>query len=155
MLVTFVQLDIRSGNKRSRMVEYVAPMDLNAVTVMGPDSNSDTLNGVSVITPPKFISGKTSKLQYRDALRRWFIMLNRIAQSDQKTKGLLNGAGRLIYLACDNDAQCILQQAEVSESLNLNGSDTEPSRWILINTIIELIAKDNANERIQHELNCL
>lgn len=125
-------------------------MDYDADTVMNSGEKSDTLNGISFNTPPKFISGNTSKLQYLDALRRWIVMLNKVAQSDPKTKGLLNVAVHLIYKASDNDDQCTLQQAEVNGCLNLSGCETDPSGIILTNERIELIAKDTANQRIQN-----
>lgn len=133
----------------------IAQMEPDTVTVMGPGGSSDTLNGVSLNPPPKFISGIALKIQYRDAMRRYIKILNTIAQSDLETKGLLNGAGHLIYLACDNGAQCILRQAEVNGRLNLSGRDTDPSIVISTSTIIKPIAKDSANERIQNELDCL
>lgn len=104
---------------------------------------------------PKLISGKTSNVQYRDVLRRLIMMIYVISQSDQTSKGIRCGAGHLTYLACDNDAQCILQEAGLDGRLYLNGSDTDPKRTTLVNIVVKLIAAEYRNERAHNELACL
>lgn len=79
-------------------------------------------------------------------------MIYRIALSERKTKGVLDGAGHLIYSACDNNAHRILYQDEVNEKLALNGFELDPSSINLTNSIIDLIAEDYPNERIRNEL---
>lgn len=75
-------------------------------------------------------------------------MIYKTVLSVQKTKGLLNGAGNLIYLACANDAHCTLHQIERNGKVNLNRFELDPSRINLEIKFIESIAKDHLNERI-------
>lgn len=68
-------------------------------------------------------------------------MLNRISSSDGKLEGLLEGTGHHIYLTCDNDGQWVLQQVEAEGLLELNGSYSDPTKEMLVNSILDLIAK--------------
>lgn len=124
--------------------------------VMGPGGNSlvhsDTPNFNSA---PKFISNETSKKRYRDTLRRWVRILANVANSDKKYKGILSAAGNLIYWACDVHAQDMLQKAELAGELNLDGSEDDEDRTNLVESIINIIAKESPTDKLRQEVELL
>lgn len=82
-------------------------------------------------------------------------MVNRILPSNIKLKNHLEGTGHLIYLICDHDAQCVWQQAEEKGFFDLNSSNSDPTREKLAKSVLDLIAKDKASEKVRTELDWL
>ena len=124
-------------------------------TVMGPESSSVSFSGASVTSPPKFVSNVTAKTKYRDSLRRWMRMLTQFAKVDSKSKAILEGAGHLIYLSCDTLSQELLNQAEKSGELVLDGQQDDVSRNKMVEKILNTIAKDTPTEKVKREVDLL
>lgn len=125
---------------------------------MGPEmisSEVDRSHDVNPMSPPKFLTGVTSKVVYRDTLRRWIRMINGCAEVDTKHKAILRSAGHLVYMACDGLSKELLKQKENSGKLNMDGETEDKNRSKLMESIIETIAKDTPNEAVMREVELL
>lgn len=68
---------------------------------------------------PECITEKTPITRYRIELRKWVKNVNIFAQPYRMEKFIRNGAGNLIYLACEEVAQDKIQNARQMKILNL------------------------------------
>ena len=132
-------------------------MSHEKLTVMGPEALSSSTRGANhnQDQPPMFVTNHTIKSKYRDDIRGWIQMLIMFAEVDTKSKAMVNGAGPLVYRACDDYAQQIIQSAETSASINLKGSKNDPTREALVEQIINIIAKDSTTELMRMEVELL
>lgn len=123
--------------------------------VMSPEEVSSASNDADPNSPPTFVSKETSKTRYRYSLRRWLQPINDLAEKDSKFEGVLKGVGNRIYLCCDFHSRDLLTRAENSGKLSLRGSDEDPSRTNLFESIIEIITRDAPSEMIKREIDLL
>ena len=124
---------------------------------MGPAALSSAPQGGSgtATQAPQFVTNKTPKARYRDAIRMWVQMVFMFSEVDTKSKAILKGAGHLIYMACDDCAQQMLRSAEKTGSLTLKGDVNDPTREMLVEDIINVIAKDSPTEIVRMEVDLL
>lgn len=120
-------------------------------TVMGPQGVIPNSNG-NTNNAPRYDTGKTDKLRYRDAVSKWTTMIRKLSKVDNKFKGILDTVGILIYMNCDQPAQDLLTRAEKNGSLNLEGDDEDEDRKILVNKILDIIAEDTSHDRVSREV---
>lgn len=125
--------------------------DMQNITVMGPAATSSDA-ATPVLNPPKFITNKTNKVQYRDAIMTWAEIVRSFAQADPKAKARLDMMGLIIYLACDDEAKAKLRAEETENRLILKGSSDDPNRVALIEKLLTAIAYETPSERIQREV---
>lgn len=125
---------------------------------MGPESllsEAGRSQDTNPLNPPKFVTGVTSKMAYRDTLRRWIRMISGCAEVNNKYKAFLRSAGHMIYMACDDMTKEMLKQSEKSDMLDLDGDASDSIGKALIETIIGIIAKDTPNEAVIREVQFL
>lgn len=79
-------------------------------------------------------------------------MFSLVLKSYSSSKKVLGEACHLTNLSCDNNAQCVLRQAELDARIGLNGSDMDPTGSALESTILNLVAARHADERIHDEM---
>ena len=132
-------------------------MTTDISTVMGPATlSSAPQRGLgNTYQAPHFITNETPKARYRDALRMWIQMLFMFSEVDSKSKAMLKGAGHLIYMACDDYAQQMLRSAEKSGTLSLKGEQNDPEKQLLVESIINVIAKESPTELVRLEVDLL
>lgn len=106
----------------------------------------------SLSSAPQFVTSTTSKAKYRECLRRWTSSLNGLAKSDPEEKGILESAGNVIILACDDIAQNVFSQAERAGIVYLDVGQNDLTREKSIEAVIEILAKDRPTERLTKEL---
>lgn len=120
-------------------------------TVMGPEGVLSTSN-CNTNNAPRFETGKTDKLRYRDALHKCSTMIRKLAKVDRKFNGILDTIGIMIYMSCDQSAQDVLTRAEKNGTLNLERDDKHDDRSQLINKNLDIIAEDSQHDRITREI---
>lgn len=76
---------------------------------------------------------------------RTFIMLQRLRT--QNKSGPVNSL-HFIYPICDDNAQDMMLQAQLSNMLSVNGSPYDPSRETLFEKILNNIAKATPTEHL-------
>lgn len=74
---------------------------------------------------------------------------------DTKHKAILESIGHNIYLSCDKIPRELLKPAEKSCKLDMHGDKEDPTREILVGTILEVISKDTPNETVMREVDLL
>lgn len=131
------------------------PVNSRSITVMGPDDTSSGQPGINPIHPPKFLTNKTNKKEYRDSIRAWIQMMNSFAQADSKYRAHVQGAGHLIFMMCDMTSKEILKQAETDGKLTLKGNESDPTRTALVESIVEVLATESPTEAVRHEVDIL
>lgn len=104
---------------------------------------------------PRYATGITNKVDYRDILVRWVRMINNCAIVDTKHRAILASIGHNIYLACDKIARELLKQAEKTGRLNMDGDESDPTRVNLVTAILDIVAKDTPNEAVMREVDLL
>ena len=82
-------------------------------------------------------------------------MLIVFAEVDTKSKAMLMGAGHLIYRCCDDYAQQMIQSAEKSGNIIPKGTADDLSRELLVESIIDVIAKQSTTELVRMEVDLL
>lgn len=103
----------------------------------------------TITNAPKFFVNPTSNVRYLDYVQRLMKKINIFVEMDNKLKAFSAGAGYLIYLSCDSDAQDLLSMAEAINNIVLDGSDKDDLRKEnMIKNIIKTIAKDSPTEII-------
>lgn len=70
---------------------------LSQLRVMGPGGNSDVCEIMNLNSAPKFMTNETTKIRYRDYMRRWIKIIGEVYEKDDKYKGLFAAAGSLVY----------------------------------------------------------
>lgn len=128
--------------------------DSQRLTVMGPAYTSSD-NHPSTLDPPSYITNRTNKVQYKDALRTWADIIRSFAKFDRKSEARLDMVGLIIYMSCDTDSKAKLRAAETEGVLNLKGQTNDPERIQLISRILDVIAAESASEKIQREVTLL
>lgn len=125
---------------------------------MGPElalSEGRGSQSFNPMNPPAFVTGGTSKVVYRDTLRRWIRMINGCAEVDTKHKALLKSSGHIIYMACDEMAKELLKQKQKGGMLNMDGEKDDENRSKMVEVIIDTIARDTPNEAVVREVDLL
>lgn len=125
---------------------------------MGPEtllSKAISHQDTNPMNPPKIVTGTTSKMIYRDTLRRWIRMINGCAEVDTKHKAILPSAGHIVYMACSDLSKELLKQREKSGLLNMDGDADDTTRTNLMESIVDTIAKDTPNEAVIREVGSL
>lgn len=121
---------------------------------MGPAASSSDIGTVGD-NPPVFKSNVTNKVQYKDDLRTWADLTRSFTAFEKKAKAKLESLGLIVYLSCDDGAKSKLRAAETEGKLKLSGMDNDADRKALIEAIINTIARETPNEKIQREVTLL
>lgn len=75
-----------------------------SLTVMGPAESVATESNANLNSAPKFMTNVTSKVCYRDSLRRWIRMITKFDEIDKPWEALHAGAGHTICMSCVDKA---------------------------------------------------
>lgn len=87
---------------------------------MGPAGHISAVNTGNLNNAPKFVTNVTSKVPYRDSLRRWIKMISKFVKVEKKWHANLEGAGDVIYMSCDETAQDMFKKVESSGIFSLD-----------------------------------
>lgn len=129
--------------------------NLGQLKNMGPAMGSSSASSSGITSESNFLSNVKSKKRYRDTLRRWVRTVYNISIVDPKFKGMLCAVGQLIFMACDETTQDLLQKAGNSGLLCLDGSEDVPKRSKLTEQTLKVIAKESETDHIKKEVELL
>lgn len=125
-----------------------------------PDTDSTVMGPAEVIPTstwytnkvPRFCTGKTDELLYRDAIVKWSTMIRKVSKVDNKFKGILDSLGIMVYMSCDEAAQDLLTRTEKNGSLNQEGDEEDAYRTVLVDKILNIITEDSQHDRVSREV---
>ena len=118
---------------------------------MGPDTGSTP--GNDMLLPPR-LTHSTDKFKWRKRVMLWVTTVKRFAKGgDKRAKGILSALGLTLYNALDHVFSSQVEQLIAAGVINLDGDDdaTENANKQLdiVNSIIELVAKDSPTDGIR------
>lgn len=119
---------------------------------MGPEYILLRQGTAGPVYPPRFLTNKTNKKEYRDSVRTWIQMMTSFAEAGTKHRAYMCGAGQFGFMICDAMAQKILRQEEKDEKLSLKEDEPDADRTAFLESSISVLAIKTPVEIVRSEI---